>query len=149
MGRDSEPEDLQVMADPGAYYGETGGTALLAIFEETIVGAIAVKGLGASGVELCKLVVTEAARGHGAGRALVQACLHYTKKRGGPVLYLQSFNALQIALGLYGRMGFVEASAPPEMTVLARAEVVMAKALESPSELVVAMTALRHEGLNA
>lgn len=135
IGRDPEPEDLEVMADPADYYGKTGGTALLAMDDGEIVGGVAVKGLGAAGFEFCKLVVTEAARGNGAGRALVEACLHYAKEQGGPVLYLQSFNALQVALGLYGRMGFVQTDAPPEMTVLARTEVVMAKALGSPPEM--------------
>ena len=130
-GRGPEAEDLQVMTDPGAYYEKTGGTALLAICEDQVVGAVGVKGLGSSGFELCKLVVMEAARGNGAGRALVEACLRYARKRGGPVLYLQSFNALEIALGLYRRMGFIETGAPPEMTVLIRTEVVMAKALRS------------------
>jgi putative acetyltransferase len=136
IGRDPEAEDLEVMADPAGYYAKTGGTALLAMDEGEIVGGVAVKGLGASGFEFCKLIVTETARGNGGGRALVEACLHYAKKQGGPVLYLQSFSALQIALGLYSRMGFVETGAPPEMTVLARTEVVMANALGSPLEMV-------------
>jgi len=39
-------------------------------------------------------------------------------------MYLQPFNALQIALVLYGRIVTVEAIAPPEMMVFARIEVV-------------------------
>ena len=44
----------------------TGGEAFLATLDGVTVGAAAVKGLGASGFEFCKLVVTEASRGHGA-----------------------------------------------------------------------------------
>ena len=72
-------------------------------------------------------MVTEAARGSGAGRALVQRCLDFAAAHGGPALYLQSFRALEVALGLYQRMGFADAPAPPEMNVLARTEVIMAK----------------------
>ena len=127
MGRTPEAEDLEVMADPAAYYRKSGGEAFLASIDGAVVAAVAVKGLGASGFEFCKLVVTEAARGHGAGRALVETCLHYAAEHGGPALHLQSFNALDVALGLYRRMGFVDAPAPVEMTVLARTEVIMSK----------------------
>ena len=123
MGRTPEADDLAVMADPAAYYRRSGGEALLALLD----GAVAVKGLGAAGFEFCKLVVTEGARGHGAGRALVEACVQFAGDAGGPALYLQSFNALDVALGLYRRMGFTDASAPAGMTVLARTEVIMSK----------------------
>jgi putative acetyltransferase len=129
MGRTPEAEDLEVMADPAAYYRKGGGEAFLASIDGAVVGAVAVKGLGASGFEFCKLVVTEAARGHGAGRALANTCLQFAADHGGPALYLQSCNALDVALGLYRRMGFVDVSAPPGMTVLARTEVIMSKTL--------------------
>ncbi|MES2021771.1 MAG: GNAT family N-acetyltransferase [Pseudomonadota bacterium] len=127
MGRKPEAEDLEIMRDPGTYYRATGGEAFLATFDGETVGAVAVKGLGASGYEFCKLVVTEKARGHGAGRALVERCLAYSSARGGPALYLQSFKALDVALGLYERMGFRDAEPPQGMSVLARTEVIMAK----------------------
>ena len=128
MGRTPEAEDLQIMADPATYYRATGGEAFLATLDGITVGAVAVKGLGGSGFEFCKLVVTEASRGHGAGRALVETCLEYSRVHGGPALYLQSFRALDVALGLYERMGFQNAAPPPEMTVLARTEVIMRRA---------------------
>ena len=127
MQREPEPEDLEVMADPGRYYRASGGEAFLASLNGTVVGVVAVKGLGPAGYEFCKLVVSEAARGHGAGRALVQTCLEFADRCGGPALYLQSFNALDIALNLYRKMGFVDAAPPDEMTVLGRTEVIMAK----------------------
>ena len=133
MGLSPEPEDLRAMADPLAFYGESGGAVFLASLDGKVVGAVAVKGLGAAGFEFCKLVVTEAARGHGAGRALVDACLAYAAEQGGRRLWLQSFNRLDVALGLYRRMGFVDAAPPPEMLVLGRTEVVMCKAAAAPA----------------
>ncbi len=129
MGRVVEAEDAAIMADPAKYYRASGGEAFLARIGDETVGAVAVKGLGESGFEFCKLVVTEAARGHGAGRALVEKCLAFAAEQGGPALYLQSFRALDVALGLYERMGFVDAPAPPGMNVLARTQVIMAKAV--------------------
>jgi len=129
MGRQPEPEDLEAVADPAAYYAATGGTALAATLDGALVGVVAVKGLGGDGFEFCKLVVTEDARGHGAGRALVEACLDFAARQGGPALYLQTFRRLETALDLYRRMGFAEAPSPPGMSVLARTEVIMAKAV--------------------
>ena len=127
MGRAPEAKDMEVMADPATYYRKSGGEAFLAQLDGQVVGGVAVKGLGASGYEFGKLVVTEAARGHGVGRKLVEKCLTFAAEHGGPALYLQSFNALDVALGLYRRMGFVDVPAPSEMTVLARTEVIMSK----------------------
>jgi putative acetyltransferase len=134
MGLSPQAEDLRAMADPLAFYGESGGAVFLASLDGKVVGAVAVKGLGAAGFEFCKLVVTEAARGHGAGRALVDACLAYAAEQGGPWLWLQSFNRLEVALGLYRRMGFVDAPPPPEMLVLDRTELVMRKAASAPEQ---------------
>ena len=125
MGRTPEREDLAIMADPATYYRKLGGQVFVALLDDQVVGAVAVKTLGDSGFEFAKLVVTEDARGHGAGRALVEQCVDFARERGGPALYLQSFNALDVALSLYRRMGFVDASAPAGMLVLARTEVIM------------------------
>jgi putative acetyltransferase len=114
------------MSDPGLYYRQTGGDAFLAALDDKIVGAVAIKGLGSAGFEFCKLVVSEDARGHGVGRALVETCLQYATDHGAPALYLQSFKSLDVALSLYRRMGFLDAPAPPQMTVLGRTEIIMA-----------------------
>jgi putative acetyltransferase len=127
MKRTPEPEDLAIMADPAVYYREHGGEVFLALLDGEVVGAVAVKKLDEAGFEFCKLVVSEKARGQGAGRALVERCISFAADRGGPALFLQSFNALNVALGLYHRMGFVDSPAPAAMSVLARTEVVMMK----------------------
>ncbi len=128
MGREPEAEDLAIMADPARYYRDAGGEAFLAKIDGKTVGAVAIKGLGDAGFEFCKLVVTEDARGSGLGPALVQKCLDFAAGQGGKPLYLQSFNALDVALRIYRRMGFVDADPPAAMNVLARTEVIMMKA---------------------
>ena len=86
MGRTPEAEDLEIMRDPGTYYRANGGEAFYALLDGEIVGAVAVKRLGSSGFEFCKLVVTDTARGQGAGRALVEQRLAYAKANGGAAL---------------------------------------------------------------
>lgn len=125
MGRTPEPEDLKIMASPATYYRAQGGEVFVALLRDKVVGAVAVKSLGEAGFEFAKLVVSDDARGHGAGRALVQRCLDYAAHQQAPALYLQSFRALDVALGLYRRMGFRDAPAPTGMNVLARTEVIM------------------------
>jgi GNAT superfamily N-acetyltransferase len=129
MKKTAEAEDMMIMADPAAYYRGQGGEAFLARFDEQVVGAVAIKKVGPAGFEFCKLVVTEAARGHGVGRALVERCVQFTREHAGPALFLQSFLALDVALALYRRMGFVETPAPQGMTVLARTEIIMSIAV--------------------
>lgn len=129
MGRAPEAEDLQIMAAPDRYYRAQGGEVFVASLQGEVVGAVAVKRLGEAGYEFAKLVVADTARGHGAGRALVQQCLDFVQAQGGPALYLQSFKALDIALDLYRRMGFVDAPPPEGMHVLARTEVIMKRAV--------------------
>ncbi len=133
MGLTPQAEDLAAMADPAAYYGRTGGAAMLAHLDGQVVGGVALCGLGSSGFEFCKLVVTDAARGHGAGRALVEACLAFCAERNAPALWLQSFNKLEVAIGLYRRMGFTDAPPPPEMSVLQRTEIIMTKTTRAPN----------------
>jgi GNAT superfamily N-acetyltransferase len=92
------------------------------------VGAVAAKRLSDAGFEFCKLVVTKEARGSGLGPALVHKCLDFTADHGGKPLDFQSPNALDVALRLYRRMGFVDADPPGAMKMLARTEVIMMKA---------------------
>ena len=82
------------------------------------MGVVAVKNLGGGAYEFCKLVVQERARGLGVGRALVEACISFVRNAGGRLLMLQSFRRLEVALGMYERMGFVPMAPPPQMLVL-------------------------------
>lgn len=131
MGREPEPEDLAIMADPLEAYAKSGGAVFLAHLDGVCVGAVAVKALDGGNYEFCKLVVTENARGHGLGKTLVQACLDFVHSAGGKALYLQSFKALDVALELYAKMGFAHCPAPANMLVLDRTEVIMAKFVEA------------------
>ena len=56
---------------------------------------------------------------------MVEACLEFTADHNEPALYQQSFDVLEIPLGLYRHREFANVPRPPEMTVLARTEVIM------------------------
>ena len=128
-GKDPEPEDLLAVGDPESFYVKGGGAILFALQDRQPVGVVAVKNLGGGVYEFCKLVVLEPARGWGVGRQLVEACIGFARSAGGRVLMLQSFRRLEVALRMYERMGFVPMTPPPEMSVLARTEIIMGLAL--------------------
>jgi GNAT superfamily N-acetyltransferase len=52
------------------------------------------------------LVVDPAARGHGLGRALTEACLHRARRDAAPVIALHTTPIMTVALPMYLRMGF-------------------------------------------
>ncbi len=124
-GKAPEPEDLLAVGDPEAFYVSGGGAVLFAMRDGQPVGVVAVKNLGGGAYEFCKLVVLESARGLGVGRGLVEACIHFARDAGGRLLMLQSLRRLELALGMYERMGFVPMTPPTQMLVLARTEIVM------------------------
>jgi len=124
-GKEPEAEDLEAVEDPEAFYVAKGGAVFFALLNGEPAGVVAVKNLTGGVHEFCKLVVAESARGQGVGRALVDACIEFSRSHGAKLLMLQSFRKLDVALQMYERMGFVSMPPPPEMFVLARTEVVM------------------------
>lgn len=130
-GQDPEPEDLAAVSDPGQFYVAAGGAVFFALLGDQPVGVVAVKRLSQTEYEFCKLVVLDQARGHGLGKALVQACIEFAREAGGEVLYLQSFRKLDVALHMYETMGFQSMPAPPRMLVLKRTEIIMGLSLQN------------------
>jgi GNAT superfamily N-acetyltransferase len=133
-GKAPEPEDLLAVGDPESFYVSGGGAVLFALSDGEPVGVVAVKNLGGGAYEFCKLVVLERARGWGVGRELVEACIRFARNAGGRLLMLQSLRRLEVALGMYERMGFVPMTPPPQMLVLARTEIVMGLPLGAYAE---------------
>ena len=130
MGKQPQAEDLDAVDHPEAFYLSRGGAVYFALRGSQPVGVVAVRQLGPGRYEFCKLVVADDARGSSAGRALVEACIAFARSRGADALYLQSFHALQTALGMYRRMGFEDCPPPEGMSVLARTQVIMKLALD-------------------
>jgi GNAT superfamily N-acetyltransferase len=133
-GKDPEPEDLQAVADPESFYIASGGAVFFGMTHGDPVAVVAVKYLSGGVYEFCKLVVLEGSRGRGLGRKLVEACISFAQEHGGRVLMLQSFRRLDVALAMYGRLGFVPMAPPAQMLVLARTEVVMGMPLGPANE---------------
>jgi len=119
-----EPKDYEALEDPQGKILDKGGHILMAeTAEGEIVGCVGLIALEDGGFEVAKMTVTEAARGTGLGRLLMQACIDKAEALGAPRLYLETNSGLAPALGLYRAMGFVDL--PSRETPYARADVFM------------------------
>ena len=99
---DDEQRDLPIK------YGPPQGKTLLAELDGKIVGAGAYHYLEDGVCELKRLFVSEAARGHGAGRRLVEALLEAARAEGYTVARLDTAKLLTEAIALYHGMGFTD-----------------------------------------
>jgi len=75
-------------------------------------GIFPTAGLPADTVELVKLYLLPAARGRGAGKALIMQCFKAARAAGYTRLYLETTDELTQAIPLYERLGFSYLSAP-------------------------------------
>ena len=118
-----EPKDREVLNDPQGKVIDKGGEIFIAELDGEPVGCAALLPLGDGGYELAKMTVSEAARGTGLGRKLMDACIARARALQAPRLYLETNSGLAPALGLYRAMGFVDL--PTRETPYARADVFM------------------------
>jgi putative acetyltransferase len=109
-----EPKDREVLGDPAGKIIAPGGHILMALEDGEAIGCCALIALGDGGLEVAKMAVTEAYKGRGVGRQLMDACIARARRSGVSRLYLETNSGLAPALGLYRSFGFkvVEAAAP-------------------------------------
>lgn len=62
--------------------------------------------------EIQKLYLTDAAKGKGLGRALMQTAENFAKEKHYKKLYLETHSTLTAAIGLYEKLGFKEIERP-------------------------------------
>ena len=119
-----EPADAEVLGDPVGKVIDPGGHIFMAETPDgEPIGCVGLKAMPDGGFEVIKMTVSEAARGTGLGRELMQACIDRAKALGAGQLYLETNSALAPALGLYRAMGFVDL--PRQETPYARCDVWM------------------------
>jgi len=102
----TESHDLMVLNDPKRTILDRGGFIWLAKTGDEIVGSAALMNEGHGIFELAKMGVTEAWRGKGISKILMETCLKKAKEIGVKKLTLFSNHQLQTALKLYAKYGF-------------------------------------------
>lgn len=120
-----EPADAEVLDDPVGKVIAPGGHIFIAENDAgEAIGCVGLKAMADGGFEVIKMTVSEAARGTGLGRDLMQACIDRGRAVGAPRLYLETNSSLVPALGLYRAVGFE--TLPRQDTPYARCDVWMA-----------------------
>lgn len=82
--------------------------------EGAVLGMVFLRVSGAEAMEIKRLYVLPAARGTGAGRALVEAAEDAARKAGAAALRLDTTRNLEPAIALYRSMGFTFRAPYPE-----------------------------------
>ena len=118
-----EPKDQEVLNDPQGKIIDRGGRIFMALKDGVPVGCAALLKMDDGGYEVAKMTVSEALRGSGLGKLLMQRCIDAGAELGATRLYLETNSSLGPALGLYRAMGFKDLA--PVETPYVRADVFM------------------------
>jgi ribosomal protein S18 acetylase RimI-like enzyme len=103
-----EPVDEQVLQNPEEFIIKPGGTILVAVWQEEIVGTVALKFHSPGVFEFTKMAVDQQFQGKGVGQALTEAAIVKSKQMGASRIILYSNTKLISAISLYRKNGFKE-----------------------------------------
>ena len=118
-----EAKDREVLDDPQGQIIAKGGRIFMAMQDGEAIGCVALLKMADGGYEVAKMTVSEAQRGSGLGRRLMETCIAAGARDGAPRLYLETNSSLAPALALYRATGFRDLA--PAKTDYARADVFM------------------------
>ena len=119
-----EEPDRKVLRNPRAAIVDPGGQIFFALDGDAVVGTAAGIRVAPTRFELAKMAVAPSHRGQGLGRLLGQAVIDHARLAGADSVFLVTNSALQTAIRLYQRLGFVRAPLP-QPSEYARADVYM------------------------
>lgn len=107
-----EPLDEQVLGNPEAEILEPGGEILFAVLDEQVVGTVGLKVEDEHTFELTKMAVDDRWQGRGYGQRLLESALELARSLGKRRVILYSQTALEPAISLYRKNGFVASTEP-------------------------------------
>ncbi len=102
----TESHDLVILDDPEGEVIDKGGFIFMAEVGGKIVGSAGLMKEDEGVYELIKMTVTEAYRGKGIARLLIERCLYKAREIGAEKVTLFSNHQLQTAISLYAKYGF-------------------------------------------
>lgn len=112
-----EPHDLEQLDHPEDHILPNGGTILLALRGNDVLGTVALINTTKPGdaleFELAKMAVAKEARGLGIGRLLCEAAVDAARQAGASRVWLESNRKAVVAIQLYLSVGFIEIPLKP------------------------------------
>ncbi len=103
-----EPPDFQILQHPDEHILKKGGSIFMALWNDSIVGTVALKPSSNEVYEMTKMAVNEAHQGKKIGRALAEAAIKRAVDSGARKIILYSNTMLGPAIALYRKLGFRE-----------------------------------------
>jgi putative acetyltransferase len=103
-----EPADREILSDPRGKILEKGGQVFFVLEHGHVKGTCAVLRETPEECEIAKMAVAPSARGRGFGDLLMEACIAFAKASGARRAVIVSNTALQPAIRLYRKHGFVQ-----------------------------------------
>lgn len=100
------PADFEDMADLSSHYGAPGGTFLVLMDGDQVVGTGAIRRLDARTCELKRMWFLPAYRGRGLGTKMAGLLLEFARAAGYKQIRLDTAPELKTANKLYQRLGF-------------------------------------------
>jgi GNAT superfamily N-acetyltransferase len=101
-----EEKDREVLNNPVAHILDAGGEIFMASKEGYAIGCCALLPMGEGSFEVAKMTVSEAYRGNGVGRKLLEFVIERAKTMGVKRLYLETNSKLTNAIHVYESLGF-------------------------------------------
>ncbi len=120
-----EEEDLETLHNPDEAYIKHGGFLFYAMYNEQVVGCLALKRMDEDTFEFAKLYINPTYRNLGIATKLIERCISRCKENHVSELWLQSPTSMQEAHKLYYKLGFIDKKAPSQMLVMERTPKIM------------------------
>jgi ribosomal protein S18 acetylase RimI-like enzyme len=103
-----EPLDFEVLQNPDEYIISKGGFIFMGLYENELVGTVALKFLSPGVYEFTKMAVDEKFQGKKIGKELSIAAISKAQQLQAKKIVLYSNTKLISAIALYRKLGFVE-----------------------------------------
>jgi N-acetylglutamate synthase-like GNAT family acetyltransferase len=118
-----EPHDQNVFDHLEDVILVPGGEIFFCLYDNKVVGTVAMERINGDTFELTKMAVTELHKGKGFSKLLMEGCISFARKKGIKKIILLSNRSLTPAITLYSKFGFKEV--PLDPTDYSRANIQM------------------------
>lgn len=103
-----EPMDFQILQNPREEILAKGGKIFFALYNDSVVGTVALRYVDERKFELTKMAVDEKFHGRKIGKQLAERAIDAAREMNASEVFLYSNTKLESAIMLYHKLGFIE-----------------------------------------